>query len=178
LPVSCRPVIVRHARGLPASPQSGDNLKWVESPEDASSARLDCALHARANQRLMPLEYEIDSVKQIVTITGDYAEPGAWRTLLQQIRNDPRYRRGSSFVRDLRGSEHPVDATAVMGIIGVVKEHWSALGAHRAAIVMSSGDDAPALIAHALADFQHLPLRAFTSYDDAINWLHEKPTRV
>ena len=122
----------------------------------------------------MPLEYEIDPVKQIVTITGDYAEPDAWRTLLQHVLNDPRYRRGASFVRDLRGSEHPVDAAAVIGIISVVKEHWTALGAHRAAIVMSSGDDAPALIAHALADFQHLPLRAFTSYDDAIKWLNEQ----
>lgn len=119
----------------------------------------------------MPLHYEIDTATRIVTITGDYAEPGAWRTLLQNVLSDPRYRRGSSFVRDLRGSQHPVDAAAVMGIIAVVKEHWSVLGAHRAAIVMSSGDDAPALIAHALADFQHLPLRAFTSYDDAIKWL-------
>ena len=122
----------------------------------------------------MPLAYQIDPANGVVTITGDYSDADGWRVLLSTVAKDPQYRRGFSFIRDLRGSSHPVDAKTVMGIITLVQEYWPALGAHRAAIVMSSSDDAPALIAHALADFQHLPLRAFTSHEDALNWLGER----
>ena len=121
----------------------------------------------------MALAYHLDPTARIVTITGDYSDAEGWRHLLSSILRDSRYERGFSFIRDLRASEHPVDARTVMGIIIVVQEYWPTLGAHRAAIVMSSREDAPALIAHALADFQHLPLRAFTSYDDAVSWLQE-----
>ena len=119
----------------------------------------------------MPLHYDIDNTEHIVTITGDYAEPSEWRVLLAAIAEDPHYRRGLGFLRDLRASEHPVSADAVIGIIAVVREFWGRLGATRAAILTRPGIDMPATVAHALAEDERLPLRAFNSYDDAIAWL-------
>ena len=119
----------------------------------------------------MPLEYRIDSGERIVTITGDYAEPAEWRRLLTDVMGDERFGSGFSFIRDLRASQHPVGPETVVGIIAVVREFWGRLGAHRAAIVTRPGIDNPAMVAHALADHEHLPLRAFTSYDDALAWL-------
>lgn len=120
----------------------------------------------------MPLLYYIDSERRLVTITGDYAEPAEWRSLLTAVRADSRYGRGFSFLRDLRASHHPVDATAVVGIIAVVRQMWAVLGVRRAAIVTRPGLDAPAMIAHALAEDEQLPLRAFSSMEEALEWLH------
>ena len=122
----------------------------------------------------MSLSYCIDAAERIVTITGDYAEPAEWRRLLSTIADDPGYRQGFSFIRDLRWSEHPVSPEAVIGIITVVREFWGRLGAYRAAIVTRPGIDNPAMVAHALADHEHLPLRAFTTYEDAIAWVRAK----
>lgn len=121
----------------------------------------------------MPLSYTIDPAQGIVTVTGEYADADAWRVLLQAIARDPDYRRGCAFIRDLRTSLHPVTAETVTGIIAVVREFWSTLGVRRAAIVTRVGIDTPAMVAHALADDQRIPLRAFTSYDDAVTWLRE-----
>ena len=122
----------------------------------------------------MALAYRIDQPRKLVTITGDYAEPAEWRSLLQQVRADPELQPGMAFLRDLRLSQHPVDAEAVIGIVAVVRELWAAVGARRAAMVTRPGVDVPAVIAHALAEVEHIPLRAFTSYDDAMSWLSEE----
>lgn len=122
----------------------------------------------------MALSYRIDPAQRIVTITGDYAEATEWRTLLAAVAADPAYGPGFSFIRDLRASTHPVSAEAVIGIIAVVRAFWPLLGARRAAIVTRPGIDDAALVAHALADDEHIPLRAFTSYDDAAAWLVEE----
>ena len=122
----------------------------------------------------MPLTYRIDPVRRIVTVTGDYADAEAWRALLSEVAADPEYRRGSSFLRDQRASENPVSAETVVRIIAVVREFWQALGVHRAAILTRPGLTDPAVIAHALADDEHIPLRAFTNYDEAVSWLQEK----
>ena len=119
----------------------------------------------------MPLRYDIDDTERIVIITGDYAEPSEWRGLLAAIAEDPHYRPGLGFLRDLRASKHPVSAETVIGIIGVVREFWGRLGATRAAILTRPGIDMPATVAHALAEDERLPLRAFNSYEDAIAWL-------
>ena len=119
----------------------------------------------------MSLHYEIDNTERIVTITGDYAEPSEWRVLLAAIGEDPHYRPGLAFLRDLRASQHPVSADTVIGIIAVVREFWGRLGATRAAILTRPGIDMPATVAHALAEDERLPLRAFNSYEDAIAWL-------
>jgi hypothetical protein len=119
----------------------------------------------------MSLAYRIDPVRRIVTITGDYADAAEWRLLLNGVAHDPEYTRGFNFIRDLRDSAHPVSAETVIGIIAVVREFWDALGAARAAIVTRPGIDYPAVIAEALADDQHIALRSFTSYDQAVTWL-------
>src|SRR5829696_4329680 len=116
----------------------------------------------------MPLTYVIDPSQRIITITGDYAEPDEWRVLLTAIAADARVAGEYGFLRDLRASAHPVGADAVIGIIAVVRQFWTVLGARRAAILTRPGIDLPAMIAHALAEDQHLPLRAFNSYDDAV----------
>jgi hypothetical protein len=120
----------------------------------------------------VPLAYRIDPAARIVTITGDYAEAAEWRRLLTALMDEKSFGPGFSFIRDLRTSEHPVSAETVVAIIAVVREFWDRLGAHRAAIVTRPGIDNPAMVAHALADHEHIPLRAFTSYEDAVAWLH------
>ena len=121
----------------------------------------------------MPLAYDIDPTSHIVTITGDYAAAAEWQDLLAKVGSDPDYKRGFNFVRDLRSSAHPVDAQTVTGILAVVKQAWDLLGVHRAAIVTRRGIDLPASVAHALAELDGIPLRAFSSYDDAVKWLNE-----
>lgn len=119
----------------------------------------------------MPLAYQIDRQRRIVTITGDYAEPAEWRSLLAAIAADPAYPGGCAFLRDLRESQHPVTPQSVMGIMAVVATFWATLGVRRAAILTRPGMDPPATVAHALAEDRRLPLRAFTSYDEAMAWL-------
>ena len=121
----------------------------------------------------MPLAYSIDPIEGIVTVTGDYAEAADWRVLLQAVASDPNYRRGFSFIRDLRRSAHPVGPQTVVGIIAVVREFWPQLGVRRAAIVTRPGPavDLPAVVAHALAGAEQIPLEVFTSYDEAVSWI-------
>lgn len=119
----------------------------------------------------MPLHYTIDTARRLVTITGEYSQPEEWRDLLRRVLSDPRREPGFAFLRDLRGATKPVDAATVVGIIAVVRRYWPQLRPSRAAIITPLGIDPAALVAHALADAQHMPLRAFTSYDDAMEWL-------
>jgi hypothetical protein len=119
----------------------------------------------------MALTYSIDSERQIVTVTGDYADAAGWRTLLRSVSEDPAYRRGFGFIRDLRYSQHPVDAQTVIGIVAVIREFWDLLGVRRAAMVTRLGIDTPATVAEALTQDQRVSLRAFTSYEDAAEWV-------
>lgn len=121
----------------------------------------------------MPLSYSIDPAQGIVTVTGDYADAAEWRVLLTAVSRDAEYKRGFSFIRDLRGSKHPVSAQTVVGIMAVVREFWAHLAPRRAAIVTGLTIADPAVIAHALADDQHIPLRTFSSYDDAVRWVRD-----
>ena len=147
------------------------------SPSGSATARATMHGAAPGDDRPIPnvpLAYSIDERRKLVTITGDYAEPAEWQVLLQRVRSDARLQRGFAFLRDLRHSAHPVDAKAVMGIIAVVRQMWNPLGVRRAAMVTRPGIDVPAAVAHALAEDQNMPLRAFTSYDDALAWLNEE----
>jgi hypothetical protein len=119
----------------------------------------------------MALDYRIDTANRIVTITGDYTDGAGWREMLSAVAADPDYRRGFGFLRDVRASEHPVDAATVIGIIAVVREFWDVLGVRRAAILTRRTVDNPAVMAHALAEQEELALRAFNSYDEALQWL-------
>jgi hypothetical protein len=120
----------------------------------------------------MPLAYVIDRGQRLVVITGEYADDGQWRALLQRIAHDPDHEPGFSFLRDLRSAKHPVDPSTVMRIISVVREFWALLQVRRAAIVTPRDQDTPALVAHALAQDEQIPLQAFTSYNAAVEWLN------
>ena len=119
----------------------------------------------------MALAYAIDPSKRLVVITGEYATQDDWRELLAAVLRDPEYQRGFSFLRDLRKATTPVDADTVARIVGVVRAAWGALGPERAAIVTPRDMQDAAMVAHALADDAQMPIRAFTSYEAALDWL-------
>jgi hypothetical protein len=125
----------------------------------------------------MPPAYLIDSDQRLVVITGEYADEREWARLLGHIVSDPRRQPGFGFLRDLRDAVKPVDAAVVLNIMDVVRRFWSHLQPSRAAILTPDAIDAAALVAVAIADGEGLPLRVFTSYDEAVEWLrHGDPT--
>lgn len=119
----------------------------------------------------MPLDYAIDTDTRLITITGEYSDANEWRVLLARVLADPRRKPGFGFLRDLRGATKPVDAETVVQIMDVVRRFWPQLQPSRAAILTNSSENPAALVAHALADAQQLPMRAFNSYDEALTWL-------
>jgi hypothetical protein len=119
----------------------------------------------------MALSYSIDEAEQLVTITGEYSAASEWHDLLGRILADPRRRPGFAFLRDLREATRPVDAATVVGIISVVRQFWPHLRPTRAAILTRNDIDSAAMVAHALADAENLPLQAFNSHDAAMAWL-------
>jgi hypothetical protein len=119
----------------------------------------------------MSLAYEIDASRRLIVISGEYSNADEWRSLLLKVLSDPHRKPGFAFLRDLRNATTPVDADGVVQIMEVVCRFWPQLQPSRAAIVTKHDDDSAALVAHALADSQQLPIRAFNSYDDALAWL-------
>jgi hypothetical protein len=116
----------------------------------------------------MSLAYEIDPDRRLIIITGEYSDADQWRSLLVRVLSDPRRKPGFAFLRDLRSATTPVDADTVVKIMEVVHRFWPQLKPSRAAILTKHDEDPAALVAHALADAQQLPMRAFNSYDEAI----------
>ncbi|HEY3159131.1 MAG TPA: hypothetical protein VGJ78_09260 [Vicinamibacterales bacterium] len=121
----------------------------------------------------MPLAYTIDADERLIVITGDYADAGEWRTLLARVMNDERRAPGFAFLRDLREASRPVDAETVVQVMEVVRRFWPYVQPSRAAILTRHDENPAALVAHALADAQQLPVRAFNSHDEAMAWLRE-----
>ena len=121
----------------------------------------------------MPLTYAINAESGVVTITGEYASSSEWHELLARLLTDPHRKAGMGFLRDLRGATKPVDVETVLGIIRVVRRFWAELEPSRAAVVTPLVIDPAALVADALANAQNIPLRTFTSYDEALSWLRE-----
>ena len=121
----------------------------------------------------MPLIYAIDAELGVVTITGEYAAADEWQELLARLLADPRRKAGMGFLRDLRGATRPVDVETVLGIVRVVSRFWPQLQPSRAAVLTPLAIDPAALVAQALADAEHIPLRTFTSYDEALTWLRQ-----
>jgi hypothetical protein len=119
----------------------------------------------------MPLAYLIDPDQRLVIITGEYAAPEEWAELLARVLADPRRQPGFAFLRDLRGATTPVDTTAVVQIMAVVRKFWPHLQPSRAAILTPRDVDPAALVAVAVADTEHLPFRVFKAYEEAIQWL-------
>jgi len=121
----------------------------------------------------VPLAYSINSVQGLVVITGEYADAAEWERLLAEILADPHLRGGLGFLRDLREATSPVDAGTVVGLMDAVRRFWPLLQPSRAAVLTPRNFDPAAFAAHAVADSLGLPLRMFTSYDAAIDWLRE-----
>jgi hypothetical protein len=117
------------------------------------------------------LDYTIDPEQRLITISGEYADAEAWKGLLSRVLHDPRHAPGFAFLRDLRRATTPVDAATVVRIIDAVRAFWPHLQPSRVAILTPRELDPAALAAHALADTHHLPMRMFTSYDAAAEWL-------
>ena len=122
----------------------------------------------------MALEYTIDPSQRLVIITGEYGDDAEWRDVLERVLADPAYAAGFSFLRDLRHARHPVTPQVVARIVAVVRAAWPRLQPHRAAMVAPRDLDSPVMVAHALADDAEIPLRAFTSYEAALEWLAAK----
>ena len=119
----------------------------------------------------MPLIYAINAELGLITITGEYAAANEWHELLARLLADPRREAGMAVLRDLRGATKPVDVETVVGIVRVVTRFWPHLQPRRAAVLTPLAIDPSALVAQALADAQDIPLRTFTSYDEALAWL-------
>jgi hypothetical protein len=121
----------------------------------------------------VPLAYIIDPTEQLVVITGEYSDSEEWQRVLARILTDPQLRGGFGFLRDLRGATTPVDAATVVGLMDAVRRFWPLLQPSRAAVLTPRDFDPAAFAAHALADSYGLPLRMFTSYEAAMEWLRE-----
>ena len=121
----------------------------------------------------MSLSYSVDSTARIVTISGDYAGVEDWMRLLTTIAVDPNCPRGCAYLRDLREGTVPTDADTLVAVMDSIGKAWQAVKPRRAAILTREGDDITAQVADALAGARKLPVRAFTSYDEAIRWLRE-----
>jgi hypothetical protein len=119
----------------------------------------------------MPLSYRIDARQRLITIVGEYADAAEWRALLQRVYEDPQRQPGFAFLRDLRDATTPVDAATVIAIMDVVGRFWPLLQPRRAAVLTPREIDPAAFTAHAIADAERLPLKMFSSYDEAIEWL-------
>ena len=119
----------------------------------------------------MALDYRIDPAERLITITGEYADAAEWETLLTRILGDAAWHPGLAFLRDLRDASTPVDAATVVGLMEAVRRFWPLLQPSRAAVLTPREFDPAALAAHALADTYGLPLRMFTSYHTAVDWL-------
>jgi hypothetical protein len=119
----------------------------------------------------VPLDYTLDRDNRLVTITGDYGTPVAWAALLARMQKDRRLKPGFAFLRDLRGASTRVDVATVVAIVDAVRRVWPLVQPSRGAILTPDTFDVAALTAHALADNYGLPIRMFTNYEAAIEWL-------
>ena len=62
-------------------------------------------------------------------------------------------------------------AATVVAIIAVVRQFWPHLRPRRAAILTRDDIDPAAMVAHALADAENMPLQAFNAHEAALAWL-------
>ena len=61
----------------------------------------------------------------------------------------------------------------VMGIMEVIRRHCADVDVCRVAVLTRETGDVSAELADALAQSREIPLRAFASYEAAIEWLRE-----
>ena len=119
----------------------------------------------------MALEYTIDPGRQIITITGEFASATEWLLLTGRLRRDPLFKPHSKFLRDQRGATHPPNSAMAAAIFNVIQRFWPELQVARWAIVTEHATDVIPITMQALGEQAGLPIRVFTSTDDAIEWL-------
>ena len=118
------------------------------------------------------IDYTIDPAQELIVITGNYGTPEQWVELLGRLLADPRRQPGFGILRDLRGASKNADVQMIVGIIEVVRRMWPQLQASRAAVVTTEAIDTAA-VSQVLAAERQIPLRAFTSYAAAVDWLRD-----
>lgn len=118
------------------------------------------------------LAYTVDPAHRLVTITGEYANAADWLKLAGKVLRDKRVKAGFAFLRDLRGAKKVPDASVVVAAFQVVQRFWPSVTPLKAAILTDSDDNSAVLVAQALADSHNLPIRVFTTYEEAVEWLN------
>jgi hypothetical protein len=118
------------------------------------------------------IEYRIDSPRRLIIVTGGYATPEEWTALLARLIADPERRPGFGYLRDLRSVPGDANVDAVKAVVAVFRQVWPQLELSRAALVTGAAIGAAA-VAQVLATEQEMPLEAFTSYADAVDWLRD-----
>ena len=119
----------------------------------------------------MALDYTVHPEQHLVVISGDYTSPSEWMILAGRLLSYVRVNAGFAFLRDLRGVQHTHSASTVLSVFRVVQRFWPSFKPIRGAIVTDSGNHYAAQVAQALADSNDLPIRVFTTYDEAVEWL-------
>ena len=128
----------------------------------------------RCHHHDVALTYTIDPASRIVVITGEYSDRGQWEELASRLFADPAFGPGYAFLRDLRNARVTATDTNILEVFDLVRKVWPRIQATRAAIVTRRDDATSAMMTQALADGEHLPIRAFDSLDLAMEWLRDK----
>jgi hypothetical protein len=119
------------------------------------------------------LVYTIDSDQRLITIAGEYAGPDEWKSILSRVLGDPRCQPGLLMLRDLRDATTPTNAETVVEVLNVVREFWPKLQLSRYAVVTPLSMDPAALVAQAIADREEMPMRIFSTCEEALQWLRQ-----
>jgi hypothetical protein len=119
----------------------------------------------------MPLSYVIDPIERMVTITGEYADANELAHLLARLIADARRQPGFVFLRDVRDVTTATAPENVLEAFDTLRRLWTQLQPRRIALVATRRLDSAASMAHALAYAEQLPMRMFTSYGEALEWL-------
>jgi len=121
----------------------------------------------------MALDYTIDSRRQVVTITGEFASATEWLLLTGRLRRDPGFKPHSKFLRDVRGATHPPNNAMAAAIFKVIQRFWPELQVARWAVVTDHEYDAVPATMQALGEQAGLAIRVFTDPDEALDWLDD-----
>jgi hypothetical protein len=174
-------------RGRGSKPQTPRWRAWLPRSDHLSRSTLEKksasflwsidGVACRRDPAAMPLVYHIDVAQQLVTITGEYADAAEWQRVLGEVLRDPRLEPGFAFLRDLREATTPVNAGIVVGVMDVIRRFWPQLQPSRLAVLAPREVDPAAMVAHAIADAENIPLRMFRNVEDALAWLREGTPR-
>jgi hypothetical protein len=118
------------------------------------------------------VDYRIDSAQKLIFVTGGYATPAEWTALLERLIADPERRPGFGYLRDLRTVTAEVDVATVRAVVAVFRRMWAQLEISRVALVTGSVLSAAA-VAQVLGTEQEMPVRAFTDYAAAVDWVQD-----